>query len=187
MSSAALLSKKDVQVLHCTQHILKSWGLPTDAVFQFRGDWSVSQDQQVLGCLATEGVEVHDMGVFGEELMVEAKAEAEELEEVHLDEEEEAHWGECQVDWYMRCVYYLHMDPFHICQFEHDNKCEQCIAQGQGSRSACVMVCIMNSSLDVVQMLISFIIVTRPPPTTTKRCAVSCSMHIRCTIMAQKL
>ena len=141
----------------------------------------------MLGCLATEGVEVHDMGAFREELVVEVKAEAEELEEVHLDEEEEAHWGECQVDWYMRCVYYLHMDPFHICQFEHDNKCEQCIAQGQGSRSACVMVCIMNSSLDVVQMLISFIIVTRPPPTTTKRCAVSCSMHIRCTIMAQKL
>ena len=91
------------------------------------------------------------------------------------------------MDWCARCVCYLHMDPFHICQFKHDDKCEQCIAQGRGSRSACVAVCIMNSSLDVVQMLISFMIVTRPPPTMMKRCAVSCSVHIRCIIMAQKL
>ena len=52
----------------------------------------------MLGHLTVEGVEVHNMGVFREELVVEMKAEAEELEEVHLDEEEEAHWGECQVD-----------------------------------------------------------------------------------------
>ena len=78
----------------------------------------------MLGCLATEGVEVHDMGAFREELVVEVKAEAEELEEVHLDEEEEAHWGECQVDWCVRCVHYLHMDLFHVCQFECDDKCE---------------------------------------------------------------
>ena len=45
----------------------------------------------MLGCLTAEGVEVHNMGVFGEELVVEAKAEAEELEEVHLNEEEEAY------------------------------------------------------------------------------------------------
>ena len=49
----------------------------------------------MLGCLAVEGVEVHDMGVFGEELVAEVKAEAKELEEVCLDEEEEACWGEC--------------------------------------------------------------------------------------------
>ena len=141
----------------------------------------------MLGCLAAEGVEVHDMGVFGEELMVEAKAEAEELEEVCLDEEEEAHWGECQVDWCTRCVHYLYMDLFHICQFEYDDKCEQCIVQGWGSGSACVTVCIMNSSLDVAQMLISFMIVTRPLLTMMKRCIISCFMHIRCAIMAQKL
>ena len=58
--------------------------------------------------------------------------------------------------------------------------------QGQGSRSACVAVCIINSSLDMVQMLISFMIVTRPLLTIIKRCAVSCSAHIRHTIMAQK-
>ena len=80
--------------------------------------------QQVLGCLAAEGVEVHDMGEFGEELVAEVKAEAEELEEVCLDEEEEASWGECQVDWCTRCVCYLHMDPFHVCQFKCDDKCE---------------------------------------------------------------
>ena len=59
--------------------------------------------------------------------------------------------------------------------------------QGWGSGSACVAVCIMNSSLDVVQMLISFMIVTRPPLIIMKRCAVSCSAYIRCAIMAQKL
>ena len=91
------------------------------------------------------------------------------------------------MDWCVRCVCYLHVDLFHVCQFEHDDKCEQCIAQGQSSRSACVTVCIMNSSLDVVQMLISFMIVTRPPLIMMKRCAVSCSVHIRHAIMAQKL
>ena len=45
----------------------------------------------MLGCLAAEGVEVYDIGVFREELVAEVKAEAEELEEVHLDEEEEAY------------------------------------------------------------------------------------------------
>ena len=45
----------------------------------------------MLGHLTAEGVEVHDIGVFREELVAEAKAEAEELEEVCLDEEEEAH------------------------------------------------------------------------------------------------
>ena len=45
MLSAALLLKKDVWVLHHTQHILESQGLPTNVVFQFRGDWSVSWDQ----------------------------------------------------------------------------------------------------------------------------------------------
>ena len=45
----------------------------------------------MLGHLTAEGVEVHDIEVFGEELMAEAKAEAEELEEVYLNEEEEAH------------------------------------------------------------------------------------------------
>ena len=45
----------------------------------------------MLGHLTTEGVEVHNMRVFREELVAEAKAEAEELEEVCLDEEEEAH------------------------------------------------------------------------------------------------
>ena len=49
------------------------------------------------------------------------------------------------------------------------------------------MVCIMNSSLDVVQMLISFMIITRPLLTTTKRYTVSYSTYIRCAIMAQKL
>ena len=44
----------------------------------------------MLGHLTAEGVEVHDMGVFREELMAEAKAEAEELEEVHLDKKKEA-------------------------------------------------------------------------------------------------
>lgn len=186
MSSAASLSKKDVRVLRRARRILESRGLPADAVFQFGGDRSVSRDQQVLGRLAAEGVEVHDMGEFGEELVAEAKAEAEELEEVRLDEEEEARWGECQADWCARCVRYLHVDPFHVCQFERDDKCERCIAQGRGGGSACVAVCIMNSSLDVAQMLISFMIVTRPPPTTTKRCAVSCSAHIRRAIMARK-
>ena len=84
----------------------------------------------MLGHLTVEGVEVHNMRVFREELVVEMKAEAEELEKVHLHEEEEAHWGECQVDWYVRCVHYLHMDLFHICQFKYDDKCEQYIAQG---------------------------------------------------------
>ena len=124
MSSAALLLKKDIRVLRRARRILKSRGLPADAVFQFGGDWSVSRDQQVLGCLAAEGVEVHDMGAFGEELVVEVKAEAEELEEVRLDEEEEARWGECQADWCVRCVCYLHVDLFHVCQFERDDKCE---------------------------------------------------------------
>ena len=78
----------------------------------------------MLGHLTAEGVEVHDIGVFREELVAEVKAEAEELEEVCLDEEEEACWGECQVDWCARCVCYLHVDPFHICQFKHDDKCE---------------------------------------------------------------
>ena len=45
----------------------------------------------MLGHLTAEGVEVHDIGVFREELVAEVKAEAEELEEVHLDKEEEAH------------------------------------------------------------------------------------------------
>ena len=187
MLSAASLLKKDIQVLCRTRRILESQGLPTDVVFQFRGDQSVSWDQQVLGCLTAEGVEVHNMGVFGEELVVEVKAEAEELEEVCLDEEEEACWGECQADWCMRCVCYLHVDLFHVCQFECDDKCERCIAQGWGGGSACVAVCIMNSSLDVAQMLISFMIVTRPPPTMMKRCTVSCSAHIRRAIMAWKL
>ena len=44
----------------------------------------------MLGCLTAEGVEVHNMRVFGEELVVEAKAEAEELEEVHLNKKKEA-------------------------------------------------------------------------------------------------
>ena len=78
----------------------------------------------MLGHLTTEGVEVHNMRVFGEELVVEAKAEAEELEEVHLDNKKEAYWGECQVDWCIRCVCYLHMDLFHVCQFKCDDKCE---------------------------------------------------------------
>ena len=77
----------------------------------------------MLGHLTTEGVEVHNMRVFREELVAEAKAEAEELEEVCLDKEE-ACWGECQVDWCVRCVCYLHMDPFHVCQFKCDDKCE---------------------------------------------------------------
>ena len=124
MSSTASLLKKDIQVLHHAWCILESQGLPADAVFQFRGNWSVSQDQQVLGHLTAEGVEVHNMGVFREELVAETKAEAEELEEVCLDKEEEACWGECQVDWCVRCVCYLHVDLFHICQFKHDNKCE---------------------------------------------------------------
>ena len=141
----------------------------------------------MLGYLTVEGVEVHNIGAFREELVVEVKAEAEELEEVYLDKEEEACWGEWQADWCVRYVHYLHMDPFHVCQFKYDDKYEQCIAQGWGSGSACVAVCIMNSSLDVVQMLISFMIVTRPLLTTTKRCAVSCSVHIRHAIMAQKL
>ena len=59
--------------------------------------------------------------------------------------------------------------------------------QGWGGGSACVVVCIMNSSLDVAQMLISFMIVTRPLLTMMKRCAVFCSAHIRCAIMAWKL
>ena len=78
----------------------------------------------MLDHLTTEGVEVHNMGVFRKELVAEAKAEAEELEEVYLDEEEEAHWGEYQVDWCVRCVCYLHVDLFHVCQFECDDKCE---------------------------------------------------------------
>ena len=45
----------------------------------------------MLGCLATEGVEMHNMEAFREELVVEVKAEAKELEEVHLDKEKEAH------------------------------------------------------------------------------------------------
>ena len=90
------------------------------------------------------------------------------------------------MDWCTRCICYLHMDLFHVCQFKCDDKYEWCIVQGQGGGSACVVVCIMNSSLDEAQILISFIIVTRPPPTTTKRCTVSCSAHIRCAIMAQK-
>ena len=98
MSSTASLLKKDIQVLHHAWCILESQGLPADAVFQFRGNWSVSQDQQVLGHLTAEGVEVHNMGAFREELVAEAKAEAEELEEVYLNKEEEAHWGECQAD-----------------------------------------------------------------------------------------
>ena len=91
MSSAASLLKKDIQVLHHTWCILKSQGLPTNVVFQFRGDQSISQDQQVQGCLTAEGVEVHNMGVFREELVAETKAEAEELEEVHLDNKKEAY------------------------------------------------------------------------------------------------
>ena len=78
----------------------------------------------MLGYLTMEGVEVHDMRAFREELMVEVKAEAEELEKVCLDKKEEAHWGECQVDWCIRCVHYLHVDLFHVCQYKHDNKCE---------------------------------------------------------------
>ena len=78
----------------------------------------------MLGHLITEGVEVHDMGVFGEELVVEVKAEAEELEKVYLDKEEEACWGECQADWCVRCIHYLYIDPFHICQFKYNDKCE---------------------------------------------------------------
>ena len=78
----------------------------------------------MLGCLTTEGVEVHDMGVFGEELVVEVKAEAEELEKVCLNEEEEACWREYQADWCVRCVCYLYVDLFHVCQFKYNNKCE---------------------------------------------------------------
>ena len=44
----------------------------------------------MLGHLTMEGVEVHDIKAFGEELVVEAKAEAEELEEVHLNKKKEA-------------------------------------------------------------------------------------------------
>ena len=78
----------------------------------------------MLGYLAAEGVEVHNIRVFEKELVVEVKAEAEELEKVCLDKEEEACWGECQVDWCVRCVHYLHIDLFHVCQFECDDKCE---------------------------------------------------------------
>ena len=45
----------------------------------------------MLGHLAVEGVEMHNIEVFREELVTEAKAEAEELEEVCLNKEEEAH------------------------------------------------------------------------------------------------
>ena len=45
----------------------------------------------MLGYLTMEGVEVHDIGAFREELVVKVKAETEELEEVCLNEEEEAH------------------------------------------------------------------------------------------------
>ena len=69
----------------------------------------------MLGCLAMEGVEVHDMEEFGEELVAEVKAEAKELEEVYLDEEEEACWGEYQADWCVRCICYLYVDLFYIC------------------------------------------------------------------------
>ena len=44
----------------------------------------------MLDHLTTEGVEVHNMGVFRKELVAEAKAEAEELEEVHLNKKKEA-------------------------------------------------------------------------------------------------
>ena len=44
----------------------------------------------MLGCLAVEGVEVHDIRVFKEELVAEVKAEAEELKEVCLNKEEKA-------------------------------------------------------------------------------------------------
>ena len=79
------------------------------------------------------------------------------------------------------------MDLFHVCQFMYNDKYKQCIVQGQGGGSACVVVYIINSSLDVAQMLISFMIVTRPLLTMMKRCIISCFMHIRCAIMAQKL
>ena len=45
----------------------------------------------MLGHLTIEGVEMHDIETFREELVVKMKAETEELEEVCLNEEEEAH------------------------------------------------------------------------------------------------
>ena len=78
----------------------------------------------MLGHLTIEGVEMHDIETFREELVVKMKAETEELEEVCLNKEEEAHLGEYQMDWCTRCIYYLYVDLFHVCQFKHDNKCE---------------------------------------------------------------
>ena len=123
--------------------------------------WSVSpppppQDHQELARLAAEGVEVDDMEAFGKELAAEAKAEAKDVEEVRLDKEEEAHWEKCHADWCTHCVHYLHTNLLDICQFnDHKDKCSQCMAQGQGSGSACVVVCILNPGLDMVQMLMS--------------------------------
>ena len=45
----------------------------------------------MLGHLAVERVEIHNIRVFREELVAEAKAEAEELEEVCLNKKKEAY------------------------------------------------------------------------------------------------
>ena len=82
---------------------------------------------------------MEDVGAFGDELA----AEARELEERRLDEEEEeVFWQDCTADWCARCVRYLHHDPMHVCVFEgRDDKCARCVAHGRGGGSACVAIC----------------------------------------------